>query len=542
MTKLAASPVAATGTPTIAELLELPVLARGLPRVLTGQEQLDRPVRWVHVSEWHNPAGALRDGELVLTTGVGFPGRLDDYPAELADVGASGLVLELGRCYSEVPGQLVTGCRSRGVPLIVLDRGVRFVDVTQEVHAMIMGGQLRALRAAQRVHDTFTALAVRGADAAEVVQAAATTTGRAVVLENLAHQALIVGPAEHALDEVLNLWERRSRATPSPRGQHTGVCGPEGWLVTSVDFRTQRWGRLAMLPGSGGQQEFQGEHTMVLERAAVALILARLSHQRSWERQAHRNALTDLVEQRYGSWRDASRRVEALGVPTRGRRLVVVLVRAEHQPLDALAEQLARELDTAGLRTLVGELEGVGVGVLLAVREPGSWHSAVARISALARSAGPGEVTVSVGAEVSDVTEVPRSAAEAEQVAQAIGPGGGSRDYYTVADVGLPQLLYSLRDDPRVQQFAERQLGPLLDYDDTHGTELLASLRQYLLAAGNKSIAARRGHLSRQAFYQRLRLIEQVLGRDLESGEQRAELHVAVATLDAQRRGRAHAR
>ena len=92
MTKLAAPPVAATGTPTIAELLELPVLARGLPRVLTGQEQLDRPVRWVHVSEWHNPSGALRDGELVLTTGVGFPGRLDEYPAELADAGASGLV------------------------------------------------------------------------------------------------------------------------------------------------------------------------------------------------------------------------------------------------------------------------------------------------------------------------------------------------------------------------------------------------------------------------------------------------------------------
>jgi purine catabolism regulator len=477
----------------------------------------------------------------VLTTGLGFPVRLDDYPAELADLGASGLVLELGPRFSEVPDQLVAGCRRQAMPLVVLDRGVRFADVAQEAHAAIMDGQSHALAAAQRVHDTFTTLAVRGAGAAEVVRSAATMTGRAVVLENLAHQALIVEPVDRALDDVLHLWERRSRATPSPRGRRTGSSGPEGWLVTTVDFRGQCWGRLAMLPESTARREFQAEHTMVLERAAVALTLARLTHETSWERQAHHHALTELIEQRYDSWRDASKRVEALGVPTRDRRLVMVLVRASDQDLGSLAEQLARELEMAGVRTLVGELAGVGVGVLLAVREPGSWRSAVARISAVARAAGPGEVTVSVGAEVSDVTEVPQSAAEAEQVAEAVVPGGGSRDYYTVADVGLPQLLYSLRGDPRVQQFVERKLGPLLDYDDAHGTDLLAALRQYLLAAGNKSIAARRGHLSRQAFYQRLRLIEQVLGRDLESGEQRAELHVAVATLDAQRRGRATA-
>jgi PucR family transcriptional regulator, purine catabolism regulatory protein len=35
--------------------------------------------------------------------------------------------------------------------------------------------------------------------------------------------------------------------------------------------------------------------------------------------------------------------------------------------------------------------------------------------------------------------------------------------------------------------------------------------------------------------YQRLRTIERLLGRDLESGEERTELHVALAALDALR-------
>ncbi|WP_244299035.1 helix-turn-helix domain-containing protein [Streptomyces viridochromogenes] len=48
-------------------------------------------------------------------------------------------------------------------------------------------------------------------------------------------------------------------------------------------------------------------------------------------------------------------------------------------------------------------------------------------------------------------------------------------------------------------------------------------------------ITARRSHLSRQALYQRLHIVEDILGADLESGDRRAQPHVAIAALDAQR-------
>lgn len=35
---------------TVRRALELPGLRGGLPEVLTGEEQLDRPVRWVHAA------------------------------------------------------------------------------------------------------------------------------------------------------------------------------------------------------------------------------------------------------------------------------------------------------------------------------------------------------------------------------------------------------------------------------------------------------------------------------------------------------------
>jgi len=511
-------------TVTVAEVLALPVLARGLPKVVACQDRLDRLVRWVHVTEWANPASALDGGELVLTTGIGFPARLDDYAAEIAEVGAAAVVLELGRRYREAPHELVAGFRTRGVPLIVLRRGVRFIDVTQELHALILSSQLRTLRAAQRVHDTFTALSQRGAGADEVVRAAVTMTGRAVVLENLAHQALVFATGERGLEDVLTEWEPRSRATPSP-AERTGVCGREGWLVTQVEFRGHRWGRLAMLPG-GTAEQFRAEHVLVLERAAIALTLARLTDEARWEDQAHRDALLDVLEQRQLSWKNTGARIAALGVPTQARLFVVVLIRAAERPI--LLEKLRGRFEGTAL---AGDLGERGVGVLLTFREPGGWRPLAAEIAELAGSA------VHVGAEVTELSEVARSAAEADQVAGAVPPDRPP-SIYTIHDIGLPELLFSLREDPRVQAYAERQLTALLSHDQAHGTALLGTLRHYLAAAGNKSITARRGKLSRQALYQRLRLIEQVMGVDLESGDLRAQLHVAVTALDAQRTGR----
>ncbi|GAB2897549.1 hypothetical protein GCM10027074_76070 [Streptomyces deserti] len=100
---------------------------------------------------------------------------------------------------------------------------------------------------------------------------------------------------------------------------------------------------------------------------------------------------------------------------------------------------------------------------------------------------------------------------------------------------GLRRLLFALRDDTRIQDYAERRLGRLADHDARHGTDLLTTLRHYLDAAGNKTVAARSGGLPRETVYQRLRAIERILDCDLESGEQRTELHVALTALDVLR-------
>jgi PucR family transcriptional regulator, purine catabolism regulatory protein len=97
---------------------------------------------------------------------------------------------------------------------VTLSKDVNFVDVTQVVHALILGNQAAALHRTQQIHEAFTALTLRGTGPEDVVRAAAEMSGRTVVLENLTRQAVICEPAGGSVERAVDAWEQRSRAAP----------------------------------------------------------------------------------------------------------------------------------------------------------------------------------------------------------------------------------------------------------------------------------------------------------------------------------------
>jgi PucR family transcriptional regulator, purine catabolism regulatory protein len=532
---------ATAGPLTLADALALPVLAAGQPRIVTGQDRLERPVRWVHITELTDPASFLKGGELVLTTGMPLPeepAKVRRYVDELADVQAAALVIELVRRYHRPPEALVRACRDRGLPLITLSKDVNFVEVTQVVHALVLGSQTEAMRRTQRVHEAFTALTLRGAGPQEVVRAAAEMSGHTVVLENLVHQALICEPSGLPVEDALTDWERRSRSAPPP--EHAGLSGPEGWLTAPVEYQGERWGRLIMLPPPSprrapvyGQQE-----VTVLERAAMTLTIARLIHSTAVERTAHRDTLRDLAGQRHRSPAEARARAAALGLPSGQGRFLAVLVDTRTDTGSGEFEgRLHQELTAAFGPALVGALSPRRVGVLLCVGPSTAWRPAVEQLSRTARLLDP-EADISVGSEVTDLSNAARSFREAAQVAESALPspaGSAGKFFRELSDIGLRELLYALRSDVRLQGYVERQLGRLIDHDTRHGTDLLPTLRHYLDAAGNKTLAARHGDLSRQTLYHRLRTVERLLDCDLDDGGHRTRLHVALTALEVMR-------
>jgi purine catabolism regulator len=544
--------------PTIADVLNLPVIRQGKPELVAGGTGVGQRVRWVHVAEVADIAHLLHGGELVLTTGIALPDdpvALTRYVDELAGVGAAGLVIELVRRWSdELPAALRGAADRRSLPLVTLSRETRFVAVTEAVIALIRDAQLAELRAAEQVHETFTALTVSGAEPAEVLREVARVARLPVVLETLSHDVLGYDAAGTDPSELLADWRSRSRAVaPTER---TGYDADAGWLVTVVGARGNDWGRLVLVcPEPPAHPQ-----VVVVERAASALAVHRLlaRDRETLERQTHRTLLTELLAP--GALpADLPTRASALGVALEGRTLIGLAARprtgtaptpapalATQEILRDLAEAVALAARRVRVSALVGVIDDTSVRALIAL----DGHAGQRTVDTMLRRLAQGihhdaqaspralPVVIAVGTTVTNLMDARRTLGEAAHVAQAAlrtsaaDANARERGFHRLADVRLRGLLHLLREDERLSAFAARELGPLLARDERSGSRLVEILRYYCEQGGNKSAAAAAAHLSRTAYYQQLSRVEQVLGVSLDDPESMLSLHVALLAID----------
>ena len=455
---------------TLREVLDLDAVRRGAPRVVAGAERLDATVRWVHALELTDIRRLLRGGELVLSTGIALPesaAGLAEYVAALADVGIAGLAVELGRRYATaLPDALVAAAEARGVPLIELRHEVPFIEITEAVHTRIID-ELLVSRAAA------------------TLALGQVLTSRAESLERQAHRTLISAIIERS-GTALDSDEAEARA----RAMGVEVAGRE--LVAVV-------ARLPDTGGAGGAGGAGGTSTAGGASSAGGIGAA-----------GGHAAVLGVAEAMAASCRASGvpALVGALDDVRAGALLSLPPGGDDDGPLRALATRLAGP-----------DRAGAGGPSRKPAGEPGRWAAGGTGLVI-----GASRPAQSLGA----VRAAFREAREVADVALRQPDGAGRRRYYRLPDLRLRGLLHLLRDDDRLRAFAGRELGPLLSYDAEHGTSLAADLGVFLDSGGNKALAASRAHLARPTFYQRLALIERILGVSLADPESRTSLHVAL--------------
>lgn len=95
-------------------------------------------------------------------------------------------------------------------------------------------------------------------------------------------------------------------------------------------------------------------------------------------------------------------------------------------------------------------------------------------------------------------------------------------------DVEALHLLRACRNGEELQHFCERVLAPLVDYDRKHRAPLRETLQRYLQSL-NKIRTSQELFIHRQTLAFRLRKIEEITGRNLESADDRLILELGLA-------------
>src|SRR6266545_3199421 len=139
-----------------------------------------------------------------------------------------------------------------------------------------------------------------------------------------------------------------------------------------------------------------------------------------------------------------------------------------------------------------------------------------------------------------NVAAWPRSLREAEQ---ALVLGRQLLDTSRVldfSDLGVYRLLVLLRESPELWEFYRATLATLADYDHRQGAELLKTLEAFFTNLGNLARTAEALHVHRNTLLYRLDRIGEISGLNLDDGEDRLALWIALKanrvlrTLDAE--------
>ena len=515
-------------------MLTLRELIRDLDvRPAAGASGLDAAVRWVHISELEDPTPWLSGGELLLTTGMQLTGAKTqrEYVARLAEHGLAGLGLGTGFGHGTVPAALVAAAEEHGFPLFEVPYELPFIALTEKASTHLVNEQYAVLRRALSAHERLEQIVlsehglegVAGALASLVGGPALIFDGRGELLASRSAAeplvaALVAELRERALAGARRGFapggelEGRSLALPVARAV-SGEGAPQAWLVAAKD--------------DGPLSEFD---RLTLHQAVtiVALELLRRRMADDTERRLAGDVLSALVAGELAG-PELARRLEPFGLHDRAGMLVLSPPRNVKAAVeDALARALRDELP-AGLVAgtgrftcaLIAPPKGAGDAELFALAE--RLRARVAREVGVELQAGAGR-PVAPG-EARRTFHEARCALEARALGNGAGSTAGVATYH---DLGSFQLLLSLQDDEALRLFCDSILAPIEDGEGAYGGELMRSLEAFIECNGQWERAARRLYCHRHTLRYRIRRVEELTGRSLDSARDRIDFWLAL--------------
>ncbi|GAA1878294.1 PucR family transcriptional regulator [Streptantibioticus ferralitis] len=261
--------------------------------------------------------------------------------------------------------------------------------------------------------------------------------------------------------------------------------------------------------------------TFALDQAATVLALE-LSHERGLA-DADLRMQCDLVEDLVTGTDEQSAfaRSEAVGHNLHGSHHVVVVKWTGPWGDGTVTVAVGRAAAASRLDFLLGRRSGAAI---LIVRGPAVGDEFYDEVS---RELGSADGVIGVGGQCdapSDFSHSYQEALRALEIRQnSLDPHG----LIAFDRLGLYRVLRTSDHDAHTEQFVREWLGPLIDYDQAHHGELVATLTAYLENSSYDATAAMLA-IHRSTLRYRLRRIREISGLDITDVEVRLNLHVAA--------------
>ncbi|WP_407314760.1 PucR family transcriptional regulator [Desulfosporosinus sp. SB140] len=526
---------------------------------VAGHQKLDNVVKGVTIMEAPDIVNWLAGGELLLTSLYSAPaGTLNykEFIKKLADKGVAAIAIKVGRFVERVPEDMLEAANQYGLPILVLDANVRFVDVMYPIMAELFNNQVVKLNYYKIIQERFTTLALHCLGLDTITKTLEELIGNPVVVYDRNFKCIsTTNPLLKKFSEVADLFQRESlndKLSFYRQIVQFPALGEEAvpQVVVPIQAFSQVKAYLTVVEVNKRLQEMD---LICLEHAAtvVTLDLVKKVAVQEIEQKFQNDLLENLITGN-SALNNTLERAALIGWDlSRAYTIVLfnidnidgILAKSKHSP-DTMLQGLKSDVVSIITNAVRNHTKHYILGtkndsIILMWPSPDDQNGFLELIKKtgkeiqeqIKKKVKKVSVAIGIGDVALNVDEIPRSFKEARDAITFGRMIQGQHVIEAFSELGVFRILCKFAEGNELKNFVPKPLLKLIEHDKNNETVLLKTLEIFLECNGNASKAAKELFIHYKTMLYRLERIKEITGIDLEANEHRLEIEMGLKII-----------
>ncbi|MGN0164712.1 MAG: PucR family transcriptional regulator [Lachnospiraceae bacterium] len=505
-------------------------------RVVTHNCDLSAPITGVNVMEVPDIINWVKKGEYLMTAGYSYRNKPEDFALlvpQLAEKGVVALGIKAHRFFEHIPEQVIEQADACGLPVIEIGEEVVFSNVVRQVIETIIAED----------NNSLTNMLLRVTELSEIILGGSGLTPFVKRLSEYMDNPVIL---QRENGDCITYGLMGEEAYTPCNEDFSIFSGTEkqGWIKICIGVKEYKayyynmihqQERLACIYIIEKNTGIQNDHIHLLEQCSYMVGMELLSEavrkrvEMKYVDQFLRNWILGKIED--GNSLKMQSEVSGLTVRSKEIYKVAVLRTLKNLPEDrqkAAAVRLRKNMQTCQdfYVTHVNE-------EILLVFPENREEEYVFQVLELSKTIFSGmEVQLCVGKTAKEVFNLYDSYKDACNIAKVSKRYKLKDKVLNYRNTGVYSLLYMIPLGKELDDYLDIYIRPLVQYDEKHQTNMLATLKVYLDTKGNAKATAERLFMHYNTIGYRLERISQIMGMDISDHEIQFCLDMAIKIYD----------
>lgn len=502
--------------------------------IVGGIGGLKRPVKWVHCLEATQISHLLNGNELILTTGLWWKdcdSTFLSFLHQLIQCNAAGLCIEMSTHDMSIPQCAIDLADEHQFPLILFNQEVPFVEITQDIHSLIINNQYQMIFNLETYSQQLNKKLLEIDHYEPILKFLHSYLKVQVILIFNENDIACIPKIKKKIIHPLLVHVYDQKTSKNVLKQRIRMLG-------------ENYAELAIYSSDREMTDFD---SLILDRTATALAQYLLRELYLEEKKISEESkwLTNWLE---GEYSDEVIREQLSYIDPKMQLNGGIVCICKPRPrsskdstkIDGTYFKIMFKsvFEQYGFQFFSMEIHQHLVFILGDNRSPEDWKERVSEaLERIMKMDGTGRnrmnmLSIGFGKYVQKLSEIYKSYETARETLVLQETLTEKSRSFFYQDLHMYRMIALINKHGNLEETMYEYLGPVIEYDKQNNGELMPTLKTYLACNGSKQETSKQLFIVRQTLYHRLEKLEKLLGANFMRSEQRLGIEFMIFAFE----------